>query len=52
MLREFEAKQVGGFVDVVAVHQDALSLFYHEGVDVADGRAAGGFVDDVAQITR
>lgn len=50
MVRELEAQEVGGFVDVMAVHQEVLSLFNYEGMDVADGRTAGGFVDHVAQV--
>ena len=51
VLRVFETQQAGGFVDVVPVHQEVLSLIYHIGMDVADGGAAGGFVDDVTQVT-
>ena len=50
MVGELETQQVGGFAHVVPVHQQILALFDHEGMDVADGRAAGGLVDDVAQI--
>ena len=51
MVRELEAQEVGGFVDVVTIHQEVLTLIYHKGMDIADGGAAGGFVDDVAQVT-
>ena len=47
---KLEAKQQCGFADVVAVHQEALALFYNERMDVTDSRTAGGFVDYVAQV--
>ena len=50
VVRILEAQEVGGFVDVMAVHQEVLALFNYEGMDVADGRAAGGFVNHVAQV--
>ena len=33
VVRELEAQHVGGFVDIVAVHQEVLALFDHERVD-------------------
>ena len=51
VVRKLKTQQVGGFAYVVPVHQEALTLFNHEGMDVADGRAAGRFVNYVAQIT-
>lgn len=38
-MREFEAQEMGGLVDVVAVHQMILALLDYEVVDVTDGRA-------------
>ena len=52
MIGEFEAEEVGGFGDVVTVHQQALGLIDDVVVDVSDGRTACGFVDDVAKVTR
>ena len=51
MVRVFEAQQVGGLVDIMAVHQEVLSLIYHKGMDIADGGAAGSFVDNISQVT-
>ena len=33
---ELEAQEMGGFVDVVTVHQEVLALFNHEGMDVTE----------------
>ena len=52
MIGEFEAEEVGGFGDVVTVHQQALGLVDDVIVDVSDGCAACGLVDDVAEVTR
>ena len=52
MIGEFEAEEVGGFGDVVAVHQQALGLVDDVIVDVSDGRTTCGLVDDVAEVTR
>jgi len=38
VVRELEAQHVGGFVDIVAVHQEVLALFDHERVDIAEGQ--------------
>ncbi len=51
MMRIIEAEEARGFADVVAVHEQALGLVDDVVVDVADGRAACGLVDDVAEIT-
>ena len=51
MVREFETEHMRGFIDVVSVHQEILALLDHERMDVADGGAAGGLVDDIPQIT-
>ena len=50
MIGKFEAEEVGGFGDVVTVHQQALGLVDDVIVDVSDGCAACGFVDDVAEV--
>ncbi len=50
VVREFEAQEEGGFAYGMSVHQEALTLLDHEGMDVADGRSAGGFVNYVAQV--
>ena len=42
VVRELEAKEEGGFADIVSVHQEALALFDHEGVDVADSGTTPG----------
>ena len=51
-MRELEAKEEGRFAHIVPVHQEILTLLRHEGVDVSDGSAAGGFVDHISQIAR
>ena len=45
-----EAQQVGHFSYSMTFHQKVLSLVYHEGVDIADGSAAGGLMDHVAEV--
>ena len=50
MIWEFEAEEVGGFGDVVTVHQQARGLVDDVVVDVSDGCAACGLVDDVAEV--
>ena len=52
MIGKFEAEEVRGFADVVAVHQQALGLVDDVVVDVSDGRASCGLVDDVAEVAR
>ena len=47
---ELESQQECGLADVVAIHQETFALFDYEGMDVADGRSAGGFVDYIAKI--
>ena len=51
-MRILEAEQVGGFADIVPVHQQILTLFDYEGMYVTDGRATGCIVYYIAQITR
>ena len=52
MMGKIEAEEARGLADVVAVHEQALSLIDDVIVDVTDGRAACRLVDDVAEITR
>ena len=52
MMGIIEAQEARGLADVVAVHEQALSLVDDVIVDVADSRAACRLVDDVAEITR
>ena len=52
MIGKFEAEEVRGFADVVTVHQQALGLVDDVVVDVSDGCAACGLVDDVAEVAR
>ena len=52
VVRELEAEEEGCFAYIVSVHQKALALFYHERMDVADGRAAGGAVNHITQVAR
>ena len=51
VVRVLKTQKVCGFVDIMTVHQEVLALLYHKGMDIADGRSAGGLVDDVAQVT-
>ena len=51
MMGEVEAEEAGGLADVVAVHQQALSLIDDVVVDVADSRATCCLVNNVAEIT-
>jgi len=50
VMGEVEAEEAGGLADVVAVHQQALGLVDDEVVDIADGGAARGLVDEVAEV--
>ena len=52
MIGKFEAEEVGGLADVMSVHQQALGLIDDIIVDVSDGCATCGLVDDVAKIAR
>ena len=52
MMGKIEAQAARGLADVVAVHEQALSLIDDVIVDVTDGRAACRLVDDVTEITR
>lgn len=49
-MRVFETQEMGCFTYVVTVHQEILALLYHERMYIADSRAAGSFMDDIAQI--
>ena len=50
MVRKLEAQQESAFAYIVSVHQEAFPLFNHEGMDVADGRAPGCFVDHIPKV--
>ena len=50
MVREVETKQAGGLADVMTLHQQTFRLIDDVMVDVANGRASCGLVDDVAKI--
>ncbi len=50
MMREIETEQARGLADVVALHQQTFRLIYYIIVDVADGCAACGLVDNVSEI--
>lgn len=51
VVRILKTQKVCCFVDIMTVHQEVLALLYQKGMDIADGRSAGGLVDDVAQVT-
>ena len=48
MVWEIKSQQTGGLADVMPLHQQTFRLIDDVVVDVADSRAAGGFVDDIA----
>ena len=50
MVRIFKSKQIGCFSYAEPFHQEGLGLVDDEGVNVADGSAARGLVDHVAEI--
>ena len=52
MMGEIEAEQAGGLADVVALHEQTLGLIDDVVVDIADGCAACGLADEVAEIAR
>jgi len=51
MMWKIEAQEARGLADVVAIHEQALSLIDDIVVDVADGRATCRLVDNIAEIT-
>ena len=52
MVWEIEAEKSRCLADVMAVHQQALGLIDDVVVDVSDGCATCGLVDDVAEVAR
>ena len=52
MVGKLEAKHTRGLADVVTLHQKTLAEIDNIGVDIADGRGAGGLVKQVAEIMR
>ena len=52
MVGEIEAEQARGLADVVALHEQTLGLIDDVVVDIADGCAACGLADEVAEIAR
>ena len=50
MVREIEAKEARGLADVVALHEQTLGLIDDVVVDIADGCAARGLVDNITEI--
>ena len=52
MMGEIEAEQARGLADVVALHEQTLGLIDDVVVDIADGCAACGLADEVAEIAR
>ena len=47
---KIEAEEAGGLADVMTLHQQTFRLIDDVVVDVADGCAACGVVDDVAEV--
>ncbi len=52
MMGKIEAEYARGLTDVMPLHQQALGLVDDVVVDIADGSAACGLVDDIAKVTR
>ena len=52
MVRKIETQQAGSLADVLTLHQQTFRLIYNIVVDVADGCATCGFVDNITEITR
>ena len=48
MVGKIKSQQTGGFADVMPLHQQTFRLIDNVVVDVADGRATGGFVYYIA----
>ena len=51
MMGKIEAKEARGFADVVTVHEQALGLVDDIVVDVANGSASCGLMDDISKVT-
>ena len=51
MVREIETQQAGSLADVLTLHQQTFRLIYNIVVDVADGCATCGLVDNITEIT-
>lgn len=52
MMWKVETEQARGLADIVTLHEQALGLIDDVVVDVANGSATRGFVDEVAKVTR
>ena len=50
MVREIETQQAGSLADVLTLHQQTFRLIDNIVVDVADGCAACGLVDNITEI--
>ncbi len=50
MVREIETQQARGLADVMTLHQQTFRLIDNIVVDVADGCAACGLVDNITEI--
>ena len=50
MMGEVETEQARGLADIVTLHEQALGLIDDVVVDVADGGASCGLVDEVAKV--
>ena len=50
MMRVFKTQQVGYFSHAEPLHQEGFCLIDDEGMDIADGGAAGRLVDYVAEV--
>ena len=51
MVRKIETQQAGSLADVLTLHQQTFRLIYNIVVDVADGCAARGLMDNITEIT-
>ena len=51
MVRKIETQQAGSLADVLTLHQQTFRLIDNIVVDVADGCAACGLVDNITEIT-
>ena len=51
MVRKIETQQAGSLADVLTLHQQTFRLIDNIVVDVADGCATCGLVDNITEIT-
>ena len=51
MVGIYEAQKVGHFANTEAFHKERFSLADDEIMNIADGRAAGGLMDHITEVS-